>query len=543
MMHLSAPLSALAVLLGSQVLEFNVIDLDTPNPERFGHFAWSVSGAGDVNNDGKPDLLVGAPFEDAIVAGEGRVYIFSGADGTLLRTLISPNAAPNGQFGISVSGVGDVNDDGHADVLVGAWREDFVTFGAGRAYIFSGADGSVLQSLTSPNPESNARFGSSVSESGDVDGDGITDAVVGALSESGGADRAGRAYVFSGADGDLLHTLISPNPETDGNFGNAVSGAGDVDGDQTDDVLVAASSEDGGGIINAGRAYVFSGADGSLLHTLDSPNPDGSGSFGTFVSGAGRVDDDGNADVVVGAPWEDEPGRAYVFSGTDGGLIHTLVSPDPELQGGLGWAVSGVGDMNGDGRDDLLVAAHREDAGEVDAGRIYIFSGADGSVLHSLASSNPEVNGLFGYSASDAGDVNGDGVTDLLVGGFFEDGGEIDSGRAHVFVTLLPPREVSPPGAAQALVWTDRLTLVWQDAAINFADTFNLYRGTLVALDGASWSSCHESNIPSNSTMEPTAPLPGAGWGYLVTAVNAVGEGPLGQASDGTPRTPVFSCP
>ncbi len=340
----------------------------------------------------------------------------------------------------------------------------------------------------------------------------------------------------------MLHTLVSPDPETDGHFGNAVSGAGDVDGDRTDDVLVAASSEDGGGIINAGRAYVFSGADGSLLHALDSPNPDGSGGFGTFVSGAGRVDDDGNADVVVGAPWEDEPGRAYVFSGTDGGLLHTLVSPDPEPQGGFGWAVSEVGDMNGDGRDDLLVTANREDAGEVDAGRIYVFSGADGSVLHTLASPDPEINGLFGYSASAAGDVNGDGVGDLLVGGFFEDGGGTDAGRAHVFVTVLLPHEVSPPGAPQALVWTDRLTLVWEDAAVNFADTFNLYRGTLAALDGASWSSCHESDIPSNSTTESTEPLPGTGRGYLVSGVNAAGEGPLGQTSGGTPRTPVSSC-
>ena len=124
----------------------------------------------------------------------------------------------------------------------------------------------------------------------------------------------------------------------------------------------------------------------------------------------------------------------------------------------------------------------------------------------------------------------------MLIGAFFEDGNGTDAGRAHLFVTLLPPHEVSAPGATQALVWTDPLTLVWQDAAFNFAETFNLYRGTLAALGGASWSSCLESGIPTNQTAEPSEPPAGSGWGYLVTGVSAAGEGPLGQASDGTSR-------
>ncbi len=140
--------------------------------------------------------------------------------------------------------------------------------GAGRAYVFSGATGDTLFSLKSPFEEDSGRFGISVSGAGDVNMDGKADFIVGALGESPGSSpiKAGRAYVFSGATGDTLFSLKSPFEESNGLFGHSVSGAGDVNMDGKADVIVGARDEDPGG-----RAYVFSGATGDTLFSLKSP--------------------------------------------------------------------------------------------------------------------------------------------------------------------------------------------------------------------------------------------------------------------------------
>jgi hypothetical protein len=232
----------------------------------------------------------------------------------LLYTLISPGDT-TGYFGNWVSGVGDVDNDGYDDVIVGAWYEDGGSVDDGRAYVFSGQTGAVLHALVSPNEQAAGHFGTHVSGAGDVDLDGIPDVVVGAPFEKVGADvEAGRAYIFSGATGALLYPLISPNVETGGWYG-VVSGAGDVDRDGYADVIAGATYEADG----ASRAYVYSGQTGALVCTLESPNEQYMGHFGIAVSGAGDVNSDGCDDVIVGASGEDPggsptgAGRAYVF--------------------------------------------------------------------------------------------------------------------------------------------------------------------------------------------------------------------------------------
>ncbi len=295
--------------------------LVSPNEEYAGFFGHSVSGAGDVDGDGFSDLIVGAYGEEPGSSPEeaGRAHVFSGADGSLLYTLVSPNEEQYGLFGWSVSGAGDVDGDGYADVIVGAHGKDPGSSpqDAGRAYVFSGVDGSLLYTLVSPNEEGPGRFGVSVSGVGDVDGDGHGDVIVGADLEDPGSSPsgAGRAYVFSGADGTVLHTLVSPHEEDLGFFGRCVSGVGDVNGDGHPDVIVGAYQESpGSSPFAAGRAYVFSGADGSLLYTLASPNEQEFGYFGHFVSGAGDVDGDGRRDVIVRAFWEN-PGSSPEYAG------------------------------------------------------------------------------------------------------------------------------------------------------------------------------------------------------------------------------------
>src|SRR5690606_11587880 len=150
--------------------------------------------------------------------------------------------------------------------------------------------------------------------------------------DAGGVYRPGRAYVFSGATGAPLHTLNSPNSQEIGSFGRALAGVPDLDGDGADDLLVGASKEDALAS-NDGRAYVFSGATGALPPTLPSPTAEEGGIVGDAVAGAPDADGDGVSDHLARPRPDDHgtsadaAGRAYVFSGATGALLHTLASP------------------------------------------------------------------------------------------------------------------------------------------------------------------------------------------------------------------------
>ena len=216
-----------------------------------------------------------------------------------------------------------------------------------------------------------------------MNGDGKADIVVGADGESMGSKASqGRAYVFSGADGSLLFTLDTPNPQGLGYFG-VNPAVGDVNGDGKADIVVGAPGENAGGNDHQGRAYVFSGADGSLLFTLDTPNPPANGYFGVNTVAVGDVNGDGKADIAVGAPDENAggnaaQGRMYVFSGADHSLLWTLDTPNPQANGYFGFR-GAVGDVNGDGKADIAVAAYGESvAGNAGQGRAYVFSLASG---------------------------------------------------------------------------------------------------------------------------------------------------------------------
>ncbi len=457
-----------------------------------GQFGESVAALGaDVNGDGFLDLLIGARAEypPSDIIKSGRAYVVSGADGAILHTLVSPNPKFWGFFGSHVEGVqGDVNGDGIADLLVGAPYENpgSSPTDAGRAYVFSGADGSLLHTLVSPSEVSGGQFGTVVGAlagpgvSGDVNGDGIPDLLVSAPYESalGGPASAGRVHVFSGADGSLLYSVISPNEEAVGIFGWSAAGLkADLNSDGIGDFIVGAYLEDpGSSPNNAGRAYVFSGADGSLLHTLISPNEQSNGYFGRSVSGSGGdVNGDGINDLMVGAFWEQEAGspeqsgRAYVFSGADGSLIYSLLSPESLLNGWFGYAVGGTGtDADGDGVVDLLVGAPRE--GEIaglyiERGRAHLFSGADGSLIRSFSSPNPEPDGWFGCAISGTGgDLNADGIADFIIGAEREDTGfsPNNSGNAHVFSGRgLVCSAAFPPDNQQHSYLSNRVLLNW----------------------------------------------------------------------------------
>jgi hypothetical protein len=248
----------------------------SPNPQFAGFFGHSVAVSGNT-------VVIGAPDENASGFGEaGNAYTFNAATGGLIKTLSSPNAKSDGNFGQSVAASGDI-------AVIGASGER-------RAYAFDATTGALLSTLTSPN--SGSGFGDSVAVSGKI-------AVVGAPSEtSGGHLYAGNAYVFNAATGKLVSNLTSPNSQALGFFGYSVSISGKI-------AVAGAIYETAGGQSDAGHAYSFNAKTGSLTGTFTSPKAQSGGRFGYSVAVSGKI-------VVVGASYEtakgqSEAGHAYIF--------------------------------------------------------------------------------------------------------------------------------------------------------------------------------------------------------------------------------------
>jgi FG-GAP repeat/IPT/TIG domain len=397
----------------------------------------SVSSIGDVNGDGLPDILVGAL--GASPSGRdvaGRAYVVFGKGSTTSVELASLDAggpggfvingaAPNDEAGFSVSGLGDVNSDGLPDILVGVpFASPSGRASAGRAYVVFGKGSTTSVDLASLNAGGPGGFvingaapndeaGFSVSSIGDVNGDGLPDILVGVpfafFSSPSGIAGNGRAYVVFGKGSTTSVDLASLNAGGPGGFvingtadlaGYSVSGLGDVNGDGLPDILVGAPSASPSGRDVAGRVYVVFGKGSTTSVDLASLNAGGPGGF-----------------VINGAESFDRAGRS----------------------------VSGLGDLNGDGLPDILVGAYSASpSGRASAGRAYVVFGKGSTTSVDLASLNAGgpggfvINGaapvdLAGNSVSSIGDVNGDGLPDILVGAYsFPPSGGTKAGRAYV---------------------------------------------------------------------------------------------------------------
>jgi hypothetical protein len=380
-------------------------------------FGVSVAFAGDIDADGLDDVVVGAHQKwrtATSLNGAGYVRVFSGRQGRLLHEW--RGRTQSGMFGCSVAAAGDVDRDGRPDVIVG----EILPGTPGAATVFSGRTGAVLLALAGRSGERG--FGTAVAGAGDVDRDGQADVLVGIPQwvTPGAGDQA---VVFSGRDGRELYRVSGV--QTGDGFGNAVAGVGDADRDGWPDFAVA-SARDGARI---GYVVVHSGRDGHVLHTLYGQSPwDG---FGTALRGAGDVDLDGHADVIVGAPpLSGGAGYVKVFSGRDGRVLRTLL-------GGVagdwyGIAVDRAGDVDGDGYPDLLVGMTPESGvGE----RVVIHSGRDGRLLLTLQGTAPHDH--FGWSLAGGGNVDGDGAPDLVVGAhqLVDSTGNAGRGYASVFAS------------------------------------------------------------------------------------------------------------
>ncbi|MEW5702342.1 MAG: M28 family peptidase [Candidatus Zixiibacteriota bacterium] len=385
---------------------------------------WSVSGAGDVNNDGYDDWIAGINGSHSGPGQPGQAYVYSGRDGSLLYHFTGQ--APRDWFGSAVADGGDLNGDGYDDVIVGAMANDAYTFNAGRVYVFYGGAGpfpitknaASADRIFTGSAEADY-FGTAVSGIDDINGDLVPDIVIGAPSYTVGMPGPGRVFLYSGADGALVRTLTG---QVSGDqFGAAASRAGDFNQDGVEDVIVGAKWNDAMGT-NAGRAYVYSGATGALLRTFSGDQQDDE--FGGAVAAAGDVNHDGFADVVVSALYSGN-GRVYIYSGQNGVLLY--VHEGANLEDMFGYAVAGAGDVNGDTYADYLVGAPGQ-------GRVYLYSGRLGTLLYAYSGSGQEPSDWFGNALSGSADVNGDGIRDLITGACWKNTAQGDgAGEAYVF--------------------------------------------------------------------------------------------------------------
>jgi hypothetical protein len=436
----------------------------------------------DFNGDGYSDVVVGAEMQDNGATNEGNAFVFLGGPagvGTAPSvTLDNPANQGAGYFGHAVAAAGDLNADGFGDLIVGAHAQDNGASDEGNAFVFLGGPSGVpaTPSATLDNPANQAggRFGASVAAAGDVNADGLADVVVGADMQDNGAVDEGNAFVYlggpSGVPATPSATLDNPTNQASGGFGGAVAAAGDVDADGFADLIVGADSQ-WDDAVSDGQAYLYRGAwsgiPASPSLTLDNPADQLTGFFGAAVAPAGDVDGNGCADVIVGAAFQDDPamnqGDAFVYLGSPEGLAAepgtTLRNPTFEPLALFGVSVASAGDANGDGFADVVVGARGQDGLAVDEGKAFVFCGAAAGVSDVACATldNPgmQASGYFGDSVAGAGDVNGDGYADVVIGADMQDGALPDEGAAFVFhgsaagITLVPAATLRNP-ATQA---------------------------------------------------------------------------------------------
>ena len=442
----------------------------------------SLAAVGDVNGDNFDDFIVGSRFYDSGNTDSGIAWLFYGSD-------TGPTTTPNvifnppfvefaGFFGWTVAGAGDVNGDDYDDVMISMPNYNGGQSDEGAVFVYYGSQTGID---TTPDwrVESDLTFahlGWGAGSAGDVNNDGYDDIIVGAYRYDNSPSTIHHAYVFHGSDtgldtgsrpvgrpGNADWTALGD--QTQDAFGTHVGTAGDVNGDNYDDVFIAAPRYNGSGYVDEGRVFVYHGSQTGL--DKDGTRPSGSPSnfdwatevnqANAYLSGpdaisgvgfTGDVNCDGYDDLLIGSSYydhdQDGEGMAFLWLGSMNGLnsgAPAWTVESNEVNGQLGTQVGWAGDVNGDGCDDFMVGHRLYDVtGSNDVGRTAIYFGNDTSFT---AGENPEYADALivgdqascysGETVSAAGDVDGDGYDDFIVGAINYNGGLAAEGKVFGF--------------------------------------------------------------------------------------------------------------
>ena len=423
------------------------------------HAGSAIDSAGDVNGDGLDDILVGAEQESSMALYAGAAYVIYTPVGATFD-LSAADAKLTGEqtddrAGASVAGVGDMDGDNLSDIAVGAYRNSSEGEDAGAVYVMYGpvmGDASLADADAKIAGEAEGDWaGSALAGVGDVDGDGFGDLAVGAYRESSGGTWAGAVYLVYGApSGEVsladADAKFTGEADTD-QAGAAVAGAGDINGDGIDDLVVGAMGADGGNAY--GAAYVIYGP---VFGTQSLASADAkitgeavADYAGGAVSVVGDMNGDGRDEVLVGAKFEDSAagnaGAAYLLHGSVWSTVD-LGAADAKLTGEApdsyaGSGVAGVGDVDGDGLGDLVVGASGDSSQGVISGAAYLITGAVAGTS-SLAGATLKLvgeadNDWAGWTVAHAGDCDADGLGDFLISAPREDAGGLDAGAVYVY--------------------------------------------------------------------------------------------------------------
>jgi hypothetical protein len=413
-------------------------------------YGYAVSSAGDVNGDGYGDLIVGAFNYDGVgIVDEGKVFLYLGSPSGLSTTPVwtAEGHQERCEFGVSVASAGDVNGDGYDDIVVGApfFRNHYDS--EGRVYLWlgsaTGIPGSVPWILD--GGQAGALLGSCVAGAGDVNGDGYGDVILGASLYNGNWRNGGAAYVFLGSPAGLsgapIWTMLGDQDQC--SLGRAVASAGDVNGDGYADILVGADRYNNG-FTDGGRAYLYLGSSTGPGRTpvwITDGNQDGAG-YASVLAPAGDVNGDGFADILIGAPGFDDPegdeGTASLFLGSNQRMSTTpaWVGENNSPGAWYGYSLGSAGDVNGDGFADVIIGIPLNTAQLGWEGRAEVYLGSAAGLASDAMwfEDGHQYHATYGGAVAGAGDVNGDGKSDVVVGAPYYDDGQADEGTAYVYL-------------------------------------------------------------------------------------------------------------